>query len=918
MPTALDRAKAEIVQALEDNLPSHVALTKALASASAAVSDASSTHLSTSAYASLARLLAERVSGRLPQSTDAEAAFDTIFLHGPPADAFRALTRVVSAGKEEPAAADVCARTLMLFVQEKLNGVDRLAGVISTPATLDPGRDEGDDDDEDLAVAAALVHLPVRVANAVLGSAAKSVSTLTDNVINQNEYYAVLSDALFKVADFVRADGSNKHQINTRRSVLVGKLVVLGYSKTLVDRWFTVVASSDLPSTQSIHALADMVLAAPESAIMPLVGALASTTAGPVPEVLATRHASSLAQRTLARVLSQSKTALDGACLRLPLTRPLLPSPTISLQRLISAIIHARAGKQGLRAAGHMWAQASFAATADVGLQHQVTRVVLLYLRALFGDRRHKEEAGEGDLMPWMLLLVTGVSVRLGSSQARVRRYGKLVAEALSRLDDSSKTIALGREPLPKAEKEDTGNDSDLSELAMMAKAESAGDDQDDDEDEMVTHLSRSLGATDRSNKSQNAAVIARCNKLTVNRTDKQEWWCDEDDWSSFEEYEMTSEEEDCGAAETTSDDGDARDTEERTVSRAKLLVRAGDYDAVKKHVAAPMSVGRVLSLLRRLNNGDEQLATEPDVVASTLRMLHARASSPSAASGALEAGAADLAHAVLCVEVRRFPTTYHADIGSARDGVLVALAVLNAAEVCGKLVGDVFCGGTADVARREEALRIVGDAARAIAAAGKTAGEKRNEKEHANASENGAGTVVRRSSRSIAERARRLRADGKSASSPAALAAVDFAQTTAPALFYVLANGVSSNLPSASFIDLSTRDAPLLSHALAALALLLSLTSASCPSRCAMANDLLALCDASRGSTCVAVRRAVALGAGAAARAVGKLEVGAVLEEGKELLAWCMRAAEGADEDVYVRRFAANATAAWAHALRG
>jgi hypothetical protein len=240
--------------------------------------------------------------------------------------------------------------------------------------------------------------------------------------------------------------------------------------------------------------------------------------------------------------------------------------------------------------------------------------------------------------------LVTGVSVRLGSSQARVRRYGKLVAEALSRLDDSSKTIALGREPLPKAEKEDTGNDSDLSELAMMAKAESAGDDQDDDEDEMVTHLSRSLGATDRSNKSQNAAVIARCNKLTVNRTDKQEWWCDEDDWSSFEEYEMTSEEEDCGAAETTSDDGDARDTEERTVSRAKLIVRAGDYDAVKKHVAAPMSVGRVLSLLRRLNNGDEQLATEPDVVASTLRMLHARASSPSAASGALEAGAADLA----------------------------------------------------------------------------------------------------------------------------------------------------------------------------------------------------------------------------------------------------------------------------------
>jgi hypothetical protein len=409
-----------------------------------------------------------------------ENAFDSIFLDGPPHLSFKYLVQTVQGPTRELRqayqdagesfwAVDACLRVLSLFVSRKLNGVNRLARIVDAEMPQS-------------ALSSALIHLPSIMANVSIHAKDE-----VESVIRFDEYYSILADALFEAQEARAMKSSSRREdshgdipatsVTSLISELSGRLCTLGRSKIMVSCWCRHPRSNG-------PRLATLVLQTPVSGLALLVRALVEEPA------LADKRqgTENLISHALEIVLKTSKTALDAMRLQIPFRYPLLSRAQRheSLPRLVRTMISSGFGWDGLRSAAAFWAGPSVASSPDLALQNQVTRVVLLYMAAMFPRSRHdfddpvgravKEKVHDPTLATSLaIILADGVSSRLSSSQYLVRRLGMVVGEALSRIqDDPGLEIRFPRNTTGH-EADSDAYDSDFSDLAELQWPVSGG-----------------------------------------------------------------------------------------------------------------------------------------------------------------------------------------------------------------------------------------------------------------------------------------------------------------------------------------------------------------------------------------------------------------------------------------------------------
>lgn len=820
------------------------------------------------AYQALVRVLIDRVAPVLSGvSGDAERDFDAIFLHGPPSLAFAELIDALRAGG---VFVDVLARTLAVFVAEGAGGGARLRAIVSEASI--PG------------VGAPLVHLPTRVANAVLGSGMGAGDC--DGIVDEREYFGLLADAIFcqpLVADPVRDD---------LVADILGRLCVTGGAAVIVARW---AAHGDGDR------LASILLKAPESAIEALVRAV-------VELITKTRAARRVVATALQHVLRDSRTARDACLYSIPLHRPLLKRPRTGLARLTRAVCDgcgSSVAEIGLQAVVEVWSDEQFAMHGDFRLQRQVTRLLLLYIRATTAHGVAGQHLAADAVT---LSVARGVHTRLTHGEARIRRHAMVVGEAASqRCGDENvlsfpreKNGSMGSSKAGRPENEEDGGDSDFSELAHNVGEEHHDSGSDGEYDDASSSLSQV--AKDGNDQGEVPALESNGNGFhrksdgagrSVTRVldstddDALRDWQLEDDWESLESYAMTS------------------DSDSESAAQGPAGVRSSDYDAIRKRVSAPMSVSRMLGLLEKLNSGgDTDVAFEPALIAASLRTIAARASA-SGYQGTLFEAAADLASAVLFVDPNRFPDQASVEVSAARSEALQALVALSIESVGAMLIEKVICGNTSDLSRRSEGLTLLANAARAVSAQTESRTEASDNRQGSSGRDVDAsvshklGTVTRRLSRSL-----RVSAVTQRRAQAHTAVVVNPFSAAAAGLFFALANGALDNPDQ-------KQDAALTAQVLATLAVFLSRAGAQCARRASMRIALMELCSSRAHDNEVAVRRAVALALGAVADTTAAHEFGEV--EANEAVQWLTEAASGGDADVYVRRFAASAAGIWA-----
>lgn len=940
----------------------------------------SSSHDELHQYESLARIMTDQVAERLGSSASSsesgwEQSFDKYFLLGPPEPAFRTL---VSGLRISTWSADACARTLLLFVNRKLDGARRLAQVISNSSR---------------AGEATLVHLPSKIYNVLLNSGvnASELQVNTPSAASNSRascdprsgQFDVLDDYYVAIAEALVIANSNTLRLSTKNtnssvlfspryvysqvaeprtamSRLIAKLCTVGKAAILVKYWFE---REDLSPAH----VSELAMLAAESAVPTIVRCFASYDLKLKSSISVQRHFA-----VLRNIFSSSTTARDFACFHLPFCRPLISSKFALSASFVQATVRSGSGVIGFETTARRWSDQSFASSSDVGLQQQVTRILLLYMRVLFTSDPSL------DVSRWMVVIASGVSSRLSSSHAKIRRYGMLVGEMVSSLHKEVKPVRFPRPAKREVPEYDSDSEKDsvLSDIVGMNVNYFSGSDSDAENSASVNvasdadvdavqirlRLDRDVDDSDMPvPTNRRSSPDSHKNSITGETQDAlpQAWWQD-DDWSSLESLGMSSDEDladEYAASEGKHGDRGQFDadhlhrmTEQSRQDSAEFHEQ--DYLVVKKTVSAPLSAVRILAMIRKLNGDDHDLSCQPDVIISTLRLLRDRAlwlrTQKSRASTmqrensktqnlslrrakylhAANAGftlkccAKEMVMAVFHIDCERFPHSHVTSLSEAREAALVALTALDLKQVGEMLISNVFCGKTADVSRREEALDILCKTIRHVAADEEVSNDAENfegpDEQNSPQASLARGRVVRHLPKTI--RARK-QLDAKKDSA----IRIDQFAGSADTLFFSIANGLDTgrgNSMTADFIDLSQRDSYLAAHAIAALGLILSRTSAQCTARDDMCISLIQICCAYRSNTDVTVRRAVALGLGSAARmtsvrmflysrdAMTSAAVGhSVLSLA---VSWLQDSANGADADLYVRRFAASSLQVW------
>lgn len=817
-------------------------------------------------------------------------SFETIFLEGPPSASFSELVASLPLLHES---SELAARILVLFVNEQTGGLHRIVQVISKLDSLE--------------AVTSLIHLPSRVTNVLVKSSLNNVKAA--NILIEDEYFATLARALY--AQPTTSDASRDAILGN----LIGRLVIMKQAGTLVE----CMMPSDIDKMQKFVPLT---LRAPHRAVEPLVRAL-----------LEAKGDERAIVYTLRTLVSRSRAARDACINSIPYKRPLLQCPKIAIHRLVRSICRGcgpSAMQRSLMIASETWSNEEFTIGTDILLQRQVTRLLLHYLRYTAGS------ASDADFhdQDVMMVLVEGVHLRLSENDVRLRRHGMIVGEAASRYCDEENRLVFERDQTSKARKEEKriigddavedGGDSDLSDLAeQVGDAQPLGKNEEDDNFfENFTGVpptkvggtpnrGKVLSASERTSpngKSKGDSGIPTEKEGYSSREetlwpirDADDDWQIEDDWTSVESYELTA----------SSDEEGEPENGNRSLRR--------DYAELRKKLSAPMSVPRLLGLLREINSSqDGATVISASTTISALRTLASRAQTNFLSPSTLRSAGVELCIEVGQIDVERYPDCKMEEMSSAREEALLRVLEMDIGE-CGRaLVDRVICGETSDLGRRAEAMSFLSRAVRnAYERVAKECDEEHSEEKQKAIVE--VGTVIRRLSKSVAAgKGKQRRKD------------IVWDVNGIGSVFELLASRLCAG-GGASFIRIEGRDNQLWGQGLVTLATLACHGGSGAEGR-AMRADVLEISVRRVGRLAGdgVVRRSVALAIGAVIGGMGAAEVEEKLVGGlgevdivlgprdhstevlRECFRWLEDAAKG-DGDVGVRRFASIALKRWA-----
>lgn len=654
--------------------------------------------------------IARRDSASNSLGIEAVSVIQSFFLNGVPSIAFSHLSTALSTEiKSSPLSVETVAEILILFISEKNGGVRRLSRVISNveATTADT-------------VVTNLLHLPSKISNVLLSSSTSAHSELENSVINETTFFFTLCKAIYHVV-LSRTSDMQRDQIISN---LIARLVVLKHSDTLI--------SSLLPSQNPVDAarlqqntVASYLERAPPSTMHEITRALVNADAQ-------TSRDETFITGVLSCLLGTSA-ARNSIIHEVALRRPLFRCVKRATKRIVRSVFKYdddELFEEGLTSVAEMWSSEEFSLGADVMLQRQVTRLLLYYLRysARLNVRRinHDESVGAA-LSSIMMVIVNGVHLRLDESDLRLRRHAMAVGEAASRHARDSKPLSFDRAELDDARREqnrnigddgvEDGGDSDFSDIAQgVGNGEVSSDENEetsvDTENESNFENNKNCvngsSCTEKERKTLDTEHFTKDSHVSTMYTWPESIggdWQEDDDWDSPASYETSADEVE----------------DDEIIKRGWMRQR--DEVALRSKLSAPMSVSRVLELLREMNTSDGGAITvNSDVALATLRLLTTRAEKEEAQEGrgkgvgldALRSAAASACLEICRLEVERYPNEVIDVLNEARGRAFIAILRLDVTECGLSLVHDVICGEAADLSKRLEALTVLGQAIRA------------------------------------------------------------------------------------------------------------------------------------------------------------------------------------------------------------
>lgn len=665
--TRMELEHAQSVLSDPDSVEAPKEITTAL---STIVKQLSKRSISTTQYSNICRSLLEKLSPyinvSLTQDNDeAENLLEAIFLRG---NEYIAFSELYAALNAQNPGCETAARVLVLFVSERLNGSQRLSAVITKADGAD--------------IVSPLIHLPSKLSNVLISNTDGDAGFEVAHVFKEEEYYASLAEAIYTQAPTSDIYRDRIVEALLRRIVLIKKVDIL------VSRFI------DKKDPEKAAAL---ILKAPQSVVQSYMYSLLNCKVSLKDE----RYL----QNTLQLLVSKSK-VIEGVVINhIPFQRPLFQRPRSALKRLVEAVITGSgptAVAQGLMITAEQWSNEDFAKGADILLQKQVTRLLLYYIRYTKESNIADYQDPDNSIM---LVLAQGVHFRLSENDIRLRRHGMVVGEAASRYCSEREPLQFDRDSVKSAQNEDEkvfgnetvedGGDSDFSELAN-------GEGPIAEPIENIGVESSESIASSSGNGEETASVYAKKTRSTrkKSRWKRNMWveqttennWQNEDDWSSISSYEMTD----------SSDDEDVGNG----LPPKKLRQ---DYEELRKKLAAPMSVPRLLGLLRDICSPDGG-ATKVDGATATaaLRTLSARASQSFMKKGAIHSTAVELCLHICRIDCDQYPDSEMPELIKARASAYENCIQLDIGNCGIALVEKIICGDQSDISRRSEALSFL------------------------------------------------------------------------------------------------------------------------------------------------------------------------------------------------------------------
>ena len=694
-------------------------------------------------------------------------------------------------------------------------------------------------------LASSFVHLPSRIANA-------AHSGTTTNIELLDEKSHVMTLALAIIRQPTAKDVSRDALI----SALLAAIVRLNQMSYVIFAWA-------IENVQINKAL-DVILLTPQHCTFDIVRDILELP----------RNHSKFSIQLITVLLKNSSTARAVITNVTRFTTRPLRRPRISVLRLINAMKSALDQDSyviAMRNAAETWGSERFAKHADVHSQRLLTRIVLLHFRAAINIQQDK-------LSVFSLRIAQGVSYRLDHGDTRIRRFGMIVGEAFSKLVRDENVLKFPREKLlfENEVSEDDG-DSDFSDIANNFEKDCFEVDMNEENVE----------------EQQAKNVVPKIEKKKEKFTcwdggkalDPPQSWELEDDWTDLESV-------------------DTDDSEEEEVLTERLHATRRDYEEVKKKINAPMSVARVLAMLRTASAGtDEALEYDAEIVTSTLRTVSTRAKT--AKNGdSIYLAAVDLARAVVLIDSTRFPDEHAPFVSATRRDAVLALAQLDINKVGELLITDFAVGEHSDLQRRTETLLFLSDAVKTVSSRGIV---KQNTQLEPKRSV-GSGTVTRRNT----------------IKSKQIVGVTNEFTVCAARLFFLLANGLKIPKQFSILRPFAETEPSFYAHVLGTLATLLTLSGEACLQRASMSRGMLQLALRAASHQDASVRRAAALSAGAVAGATTPTELASMWQSSHDVkissistesdpgvLEWLTNAGEN-DPDILVRRFATIAIGKW------
>lgn len=870
-------------------------LTEALAIIAKAVQNGP---IHSSQYTLIARALVDKVAPRLstlpPAFSDLACThLESILLNGDAAVAFGELTTAIRTFST--AGADVIARTLTLFVDERLGAVGRLRRVLSSGDVRD--------------YVSMIVHLPSVLRNVLCETALDGCKV--ESVVEDGVYFGTVAEAVYlqtNTSDAVR---------DQALAELLRRLVRMKLATVLVRRWLR---------KGNVRKIVTTALRAPQVAVPDLMHALFNLKCDDA-------TSSQVLSKVTVALVSESPVACEACIGRIPFERPLLTRQRTGLKRIARAV-HVGGGMDALVRAMNVvaerWSAEEFSIQADMQLQRQVTRLLLYYLRRARDVEETRVMIGEESLM---MILVQGVHHRLGDNDLRIRRHGMIIGEASSKHCDEKKPLKFEREGMKEGRRDEArvigddrfedGGDSDFSELADRVDKDLSDEDVEDEygdnetarrredtgtERDDVKHITDANAAmareeknpADREGQHSKRLIDAKAESFWSRGSATQARWAAEDDWSSMGSYESSS----------SDSDADAGTSRWRT-----------DYERIRRKIAAPMSVVRLLGLLREVNANDGGgLNVEAKTCLAALKMVKRLAEEGfGKRRGVLRECGGEVLVEISGMDVERYPDEYVGGLEEAREDAMLKLVEMDVVGCGMRLVEEVICGKGSDVGKRSEGMRILSAGVRGAKERAVDMSKREVERRLKEEKKEGNGEIGRVTRRLSRRRKEEVVVKGELREG--------WDDEGLGRLFYRLLGGLCEG-GGGEFLDVIGRDSQLWASGLLCGIALAGAAGVS-KEGCEMREEILRVVVEKVIRECgdVSVRRACALALGAVVESMGEVEVEGmfgrreievveiegVVEEGVE---WLSRAAER-DADVGVRRLAGRTLGIWRRRLR-